>query len=199
MFTGIVEALGKVVELRRAGEGALLTLEAPFEDVKEGDSVAVNGVCLTLTARKGGLLTFELSQETLRKTNLSRLKAGERVNLERALRLSDRLGGHLLLGHVDFTAPIRSFRPLGRHRELKVAVPPEKRKFFVEKGSVGLDGISLTVNEVGRDFITVNVIPYTYEHTNLKFRKVGDLLNVELDIFGKYAVNYLESLGRSFL
>ncbi len=187
MFTGLVERVGWVEELK----GGRLILRAGFEDVKLGDSVSVNGVCLTVVSISGERLHFDLSEETLRRSNLRFLKRGDPVNLERALRLSDRLGGHFLQGHVDFTAPIASFKRLGEHWELRVKIEREYTVYFVEKGSVGLDGISLTVNSLEGDIITMNIIPHTYESTNLKYRRVGDRLNVEVDLLGKYVINYL--------
>ncbi len=191
MFTGLIEELGEVESLRRDSRGGVLEVRCSFRDVKVGDSVAVNGACLTAVEVRGETVAFELSPETLERTNLRCLKRGDLVNLERALRADSRLGGHFVLGHVDFTARIVSFRSLGEHRELVIEVPSDQRKFFVEKGSVAIDGISLTVNYVREGSISINVIPHTYESTNLKTRRPGDLVNVEVDILGKYVVNYL--------
>ncbi|RLJ70074.1 riboflavin synthase alpha chain [Hydrogenivirga caldilitoris] len=192
MFTGLVEELGEVFSISKGQRGGALEVKSSFTDVRLGDSVAVNGACLTVVKLGKGTLTFELSPETLDRTNLKFLKKGDLVNLERALRADSRLGGHFVLGHVDFTARVLSFKNLGRHRELLVEVPPQQRKFFVEKGSVAIDGISLTVNYVGDSSISINVIPHTYENTNLKTRKPGDIVNVEVDILGKYVLNYLD-------
>ncbi|NPB06128.1 MAG: riboflavin synthase [Aquificae bacterium] len=196
MFTGLVEALGKVLSLKRGSAGGKLELELPFKELKVGESVAVNGVCLTVTAFKEKRASFDLSFETLKTTNLGLLKPGDRVNLERALKLGDRLGGHILLGHVDFTGRLLKKQKVGEHWLIEVSFPPEKRVYFVEKGSVGVDGISLTVRSVASNRFSVAVIPHTYEQTNLRYRKVGELLNVELDLFGKYAVNYLKERYR---
>lgn len=195
MFTGLVEEVGRVLSLKKSSEGGILTVETSLEGIKVGDSVAVNGACLTVVEVKQGSVSFELSPETLSRTNLRLLKVGDFVNLERALRLGDRLGGHIVQGHVDFTAKIVSFRNIGKHWELIVEIPKGWEKYFVEKGSVALDGISLTINSVYGGKISINVIPHTYENTNLKFRKVGDLLNVETDIIGKYVINYLEKMS----
>ncbi len=195
MFTGLVEEIGKVTYFKKSPEGALLTVETTLVDIKIGDSVAVNGACLTVVEVKQGKISFELSPETLERTNLKFLKIGDFVNLERALKVGDRLGGHIVQGHIDFTAKITSFRNLGKHRELIIEIPPGWEKYFVEKGSVALDGISLTVNTVQGNKVSINIIPHTYENTNLKFKKVGDLLNVETDIVGKYVVNYLEKFS----
>jgi len=191
MFTGLVEDLGEVLDLRRTSSGGVLKVKTKLVDIKIGDSVAVNGACLTAVEVKESEVSFELSPETLFRTNLGMLRRGEFVNLERALRADSRLGGHFVLGHVDFTAKILSFRNLGDHRELKVEIPSDQRIFFVEKGSVAIDGISLTVNYVEGNSISINVIPHTYKSTNLKFRKPGDKVNVEVDVIGKYVINYL--------
>ncbi len=190
MFTGLVERVGRVEALR---EGKLL-LDAGFEDVVVGESIAVNGVCLTVVKIDRNILEFDLSEETLSRSNLRFLKRGDYVNLERALRPSDRLGGHILQGHVDFTSPIVKLQRTGEHWSLVVEIKPGYEMYFVEKGSVGIDGISLTINKVERQFIYINVIPHTYQNTNLRFRKVGDMVNVEVDIVGKYVVNYLQRL-----
>ncbi len=190
MFTGLVERVGRVEALR----GGRLVLDAGFEDVVVGESIAVNGVCLTVVKIDRNILEFDLSEETLSRSNLRFLKRGDYVNLERALRLSDRLGGHILQGHVDFTSPIVKLQRTGEHWSLIVEIKPGYEMYFVEKGSVGIDGISLTINKVERRFIYINVIPHTYQNTNLRFRKVGDMVNVEVDIIGKYVVNYLQRL-----
>lgn len=192
MFTGLVEDVGKVL---RAG-GGVLVVETSLTDIEVGDSVAVNGACLTAVEVDGGKVTFEVSQETLSRTNLADLKAGDRVNLERALKVGSRLGGHIVQGHVDFTARIREMRPQGGHRLLTLEIPREWSLYFVEKGSVAVDGISLTVNAVEGNFIFINIIPHTLENTNLKFRKPGDRVNIETDIIGKYIIRYLENLGK---
>ena len=190
MFTGLVERVGRVEALR----GGRLVLDAGFEDVVIGESIAVNGVCLTVVKIDRNILEFDLSEETLSRSNLRFLKRGDYVNLERALRLSDRLGGHILQGHVDFTSPIVKLQRTGEHWSLVVEIKPGYEMYFVEKGSVGIDGISLTINKVERRFIYINVIPHTYQNTNLRFRKTGDMVNVEVDIVGKYVVNYLQRL-----
>ncbi len=191
MFTGLVEDLGEVISLVKNAGGGKLSVRTILEDIKVGDSVAVNGACLTAIEVKENIITFDVSPETFRRTNLGLLRRGDRVNLERALRADSRLGGHLVLGHVDFTSRILSFRNLGEHRELVIEIPAEWKKFFVEKGSVAVDGISLTVNYIREGSISINVVPHTFQNTNLKFRKPGDTVNVEADIIGKYIVNYL--------
>lgn len=195
MFTGLVQKVGKVESLR----GGRLVVDADFKDVELGESVAVNGVCLTVVKVENNLLHFDLSEETLSRSNLKFLRRGDPVNLERALRLSDRLGGHFLQGHVDFTAPIVHFQKRGEHWSLVVQIRPDYSPYFVEKGSVGIDGISLTINKVEGQFIHINIIPHTFENTNLKFRKPGDMVNVEVDIIGKYVINYLRNTGKDSL
>ena len=195
MFTGIVEQVGSVESLK----GGRLVIRASFEDVKIGDSVAVNGVCLTVVSINKNLFEFDLSEETLSRSNLRFLKSGDLVNLERALRPSDRLGGHLLQGHVDFTAPIVQLTQRGQHWSLSVRIKEGYEPFFVEKGSVGIDGISLTINSIEGNIISINIIPHTYRNTNLRIRKPGDLVNVEVDLIGKYVVNYLKKFKGSSL
>lgn len=190
MFTGLVERLGRV---ERAGGGRLV-VDAGFGDVLLGESIAVNGVCLTVAKIEGELLHFDLSEETLNRSNLRFLKRGDYTNMERALRLSDRLGGHLLQGHVDFVSPIVQLQRRGEHWLLTVQIKSGYDVYFVEKGSVGIDGISLTVNRIEGQLIHMNIIPHTYESTNLRFRKPGDMVNVEVDIVGKYVINYLQRL-----
>jgi len=195
MFTGLVEEVGTVLELKRKASGGILRVKCSLQGVEIGESVAVNGACLTVVEVGGDFLTFELSPETLKRTNLSLLKRGDEVNLERALSLGDRLGGHIVQGHVDFTATLKRFRSSGEHKELILEIPPEWAKYFVEKGSVAVDGISLTVNSVRKEEISINIIPHTFNSTNLRSRKEGDKLNIEVDILGKYVINYLERLS----
>ncbi len=196
MFTGIVEDVGRVRSVKVSPEGGVLEVETGLDGIKEGDSVAVNGVCLTVVDYHNGTVTFDVSPETLRRSNLGLLRRGDPVNLERSLRADSRIGGHLVMGHVDFTARILQFRGSGNHRTLKIEVPEDYRVFFAVKGSVAVDGISLTVNEVGEGFISANIIPYTFENTNLRTKREGDLVNVEVDIVARYVVNFLREEGR---
>ena len=196
MFSGLVEEVGRVEELKLLSGGAKLTVKSTLKDVKIGDSIAVNGVCLTVVDIQNDTLSFDLSQETLSRSNLKLLKKGDPVNLERALRIGDRIGGHFLQGHVDFTSKVLVFSLRGSHWELKIHIPEDYREYVVEKGSIGIDGISLTINYVEQDAVSINIIPHTYEKTNLKRRKVGDLVNVELDILGKYVINYIKLITK---
>ncbi|NPB04982.1 MAG: riboflavin synthase [Aquificae bacterium] len=192
MFTGLVEALGEVVSLSLSPSNSRLRVRAPLEGVRVGDSVAVNGACLTAVEVSGDGLTFDLSRETLERTNLRFLKPGDEVNLERALTLNKPLGGHLVLGHVDTVGRIEVLRPVGEHHLLRVSFDERFSPFVVEKGSIAVDGISLTVNRVGPNWVEINVVPHTFRSTNLRRRRAGDLVNLEFDLFGKYAVRYLE-------
>ena len=191
MFTGLVEDLGLVKRLHISASNAVLTLETSLSGINIGDSVAVNGACLTATRIEGSLITFDLSGETLEKTNLKFLKVGERVNLERALTPNKPLGGHIVLGHVDTLGKIEELKPLGEHHFLKIIFPERFSPYVIEKGSIAVDGISLTVNRAGDNFVEINVIPHTYRNTNLKFRKRGSFVNLEFDLFGKYVHRYL--------
>lgn len=191
MFTGLIEDVGKVTEIKKTAFGGVLKVKTNLNEIKEGDSVAVNGACLTVVEIKNGVMTFEVSPETFKRTNLGFLRRDHPVNLERSLRADSRLGGHFVLGHVDFTARILSYISRGKHRELVIEIPPEWRKFFVEKGSVAVDGISLTVNYILSGGISINIIPHTFENTNLRVRKKGDPVNIEVDIIAKYVANLL--------
>jgi riboflavin synthase len=184
MFTGLVEDLGTV----RSRDGGHLVIESAVvvEDAKVGDSIALNGCCLTVTDVGDGWYAAQAVPETLSRTNLGTLAAGDRVNLERPLRLADRLGGHLVQGHVDAVGRIVSAAP-----DLRVQAPPEVLRYVVEKGSITVDGCSLTVVEVGIDWFTVAVIPHTAEVTTLGIKGVGDLVNLEIDVMAKYAEKLL--------
>ncbi len=188
MFTGLIEDTGRVTALLRQGEAAFLTVETtlPTGEIAIGDSVAVNGACLTVTGRSGQSLTFDVSPESLSRTTTGTLGSGKPVNLERALRLGDRLGGHIVSGHVDCVGQLsRSDTRSGNH-QLQFTLPPDQSRYLVEKGSVTIDGISLTVNMVSRESFTVNIIPHTFGTTTLKQLKIGDRVNIETDIIGKY-------------
>ena len=188
MFTGLIEDTGRVASFHRRSEAGVLVVETslPTADIAIGDSVAVNGACLTVTERSLRTLTFDVSPESISRTLIGKLCSGSRVNLERALRLGDRLGGHIVSGHVDCAGQlIRSENRSGNH-QLQFTLPPEHARYLVEKGSVTIDGISLTVNAVSREGFAVNIIPHTYSSTTLGQLRVGDQINIETDIIGKY-------------
>lgn len=193
MFTGLIEQVGRVRLIERTGEAGRLTVDAGFPsgEVKIGDSVAINGVCLTVTRIEGERLTFDVSPETLDRTAFRHFRPGAPVNLERALRLSDRLGGHIVSGHVDCIAAITRRSEISGNTVLSFSMPVDFARYVVEKGSVAIDGISLTVNAVTSDGFSVNIIPHTVVSTTLQYLNVGDEVNIETDILGKYVERLL--------
>jgi riboflavin synthase len=188
MFTGLIEEVGKVLRLEISGSSARLTIAAGFssEEVRIGDSIAVNGACLTVIEKGGGAFTFDASPETISRTAFRNLKSGSPVNLERALRLSGRLDGHLVAGHVDCVAVISERREVSGNIIFTFRLPREFCRYIAEKGSVAIDGISLTVNSVTDETFSVNIIPLTAAKTTLAVRKVGDEVNIETDMLCKY-------------
>ena len=188
MFTGLVEEIGRVLSLKKSFQSAVLKVgcQKITEDIKIGDSISVNGVCLTVVSFRKDSVIFDVSGETLRRSNIGILKTNDFVNLERALRFSDRLGGHILQGHVDTTTKVVGIKREGTGFLFSFKLPPAYRHLIVEKGSIGIDGISLTIATLFADTFSVAVIPHTYENTTLKFRKPGDIVNLEFDIIGKY-------------
>lgn len=197
MFTGLVETLGVVASSERRARGMRLSVKPLSEmEVKIGDSVSVNGVCLTATT-DGRTLLFDLSPETVKSSNLGELKANERVNLERALRLSDRFGGHMVSGHVDTVGTIKDRRQAGEYTLYTFSASPETLRYIVKKGSVAIDGISLTVTEVDDQSFSVSIIPHTLTATNIGDKKGGDKVNIEVDIIGKYVEKLLAGGGGS--
>ena len=192
MFTGLIENIGAI---ERIDEGTFV-VSAPFaRELSLGESVAVNGVCLTAVDVTASAFSAELSPETLRATSLGRLKPGSRVNLERAVRADARLGGHFVLGHVDTTTAIRKWESQGDHWWLELALPTAIDMWVVEKGSIAVDGISLTIAQLTRDSLAIQIVPHTRAHTNLSDRMPGDIVNLEADIIGKYAAR-LAQLAR---
>jgi riboflavin synthase len=188
MFTGIIEDVGTVSSWQmRRGAGVLtLTTRLPLGNMKIGSSLAVNGVCLTVVAMATRRVTVDVSPETMKRTNFNKLKAGDPVNLERPLRLNDRLGGHLVTGHVDGVGVVEKIRKQGKFTFYSFRVPPALGRLLVPKGSVAVDGVSLTVNDCGQRYFSVAVIPHTLERTNLRPRRLGDKVNLETDLIGKY-------------
>ncbi|WP_285753443.1 riboflavin synthase [Lentzea sp. NBRC 105346] len=188
MFTGIVEELGSVVTVTDLPDAARLTIAGPLvtSDAKHGDSIAVNGVCLTVVDVVEGAFTADVMRETLVRSSLNKVAEGDRVNLERAAALGQRLGGHIVQGHVDGTGTILA-REQAEHWELvHIGLPPALSRYIVEKGSITVDGVSLTVVSVQPDQFTVSLIPTTLELTTLGHRKPGDLVNLEVDVLAKY-------------
>ncbi|MGZ4982797.1 MAG: riboflavin synthase [Chthoniobacterales bacterium] len=188
MFTGLIEEVGRVLWIRATEQGTQLQIAAPqiSEEIRKGDSIAVNGCCLTITGQRGEQLTFDLLEETLDRTNLRALRRESPVNLERALLATDRLGGHFLQGHVDCAARVLAFEQSGADHRLEIELPTEFAHYVAYKGSIALNGISLTVAEVLPQSFAVWIIPHTKRHTNLEKVAVGDQLNVEFDLLAKY-------------
>lgn len=194
MFTGIVEELGEVVEIRAAGDSAVLTVRTPTisEDAEPGASIAVNGVCLTVVGREGDRVGFDVMAETLRRSSLGALGVGDPVNLERAVRPSDRLGGHIVQGHVDGTATLLRRTSFERWEVVRIELPATLSRYVVEKGSIAVDGVSLTVSAIGDDFFEVSLIPTTLRLTTLGHKQPGQVVNVEVDVIAKYTERLLQ-------
>lgn len=188
MFTGIIQDVGRVKSLRRLGDAARLEALAPglSTELRPGDSVAVNGACLTVTGRDGKGFQADLSRETLERSNLGSLRSGDSINLELPLLPTARLGGHFVQGHVDAVAQVVRIEKQQAFALFRFSLPAEMRAYVVEKGSISVDGISLTVSGLGKSFFEVAIIPHTLEHTNLSQRKPGDRVNLECDILAKY-------------
>ena len=188
MFTGLIEEVGTVVAVRACDHGTELQIAAPrsAKHVSSGESIAVNGCCLTLTSRRGDRLSFDLLEETIARTNLKKLQQNSRLNLERALRADGRLGGHFVQGHIDCVSRLIAFDRRGADFRLEVELPESSGHYVVSKGSIAVDGISLTVAEVLPGSFAVWIIPHTKRHTNLDRATTGDLVNLEFDILAKY-------------
>ena len=188
MFTGLIEEVGRVVATRASDHGTKLEIAAPrtAREARTGESIAVNGCCLTLTSRRGDRLSFDLLEETIARTNLKKLRQNSRLNLERALRADGRLGGHFVQGHVDCVSRIIAFDRKGADFRLEVELPENSAHYVASKGSIAVNGISLTVAEVLPKSFAVWIIPYTKRHTNLDRATIGDLVNLEFDILAKY-------------
>ena len=193
MFTGIVEELGIVRALRLLPESGQLTLEGKkfLEGTQIGDSIAINGVCLTVLRQSEREFTVDVMAETLAKTNLNELKSGSRVNLERALQLQTRLGGHLVSGHVDGVGSIRRITPRGIAQVYEILASPALLSYILPKGSIAIDGISLTVIDVEADYFTVSLIPHTFKETTLGLKGIGASVNLETDLIGKYVARFM--------
>ncbi len=197
MFTGIIEGFGKLTASRSFGQSKRLTIDAdfPLDGTKIGDSIAVNGACLTAVRITGQRFDVDAAPETLQRTIIGKSKIGDRMNLERALRLSDRLDGHLVSGHVDGIGTIASRSTLANAILITVTVPAQLTRYMIEKGSVAVDGVSLTINRVGTDAFDVSIIPHTAGLTTIGFKKPGDAVNIETDMIGKYIEKFVKTPG----
>jgi riboflavin synthase len=198
MFTGIVEATGKIARADRQSDAVTLVIATDLDPGEVGASLAIDGTCLTVTAKTAGAVTAVVGPETLAKTTLGGLRAGDEVNLERPMRLGDRLGGHLVLGHVDATGTIQSKTPVGPAVEIWIAAPPEILRYVIIKGSIAVDGISLTVNRATETAFEVTIIPHTREATTLDRKAVGARVNLEADLIGKYVERLFEARAAGF-
>ena len=192
MFTGIIEEIGIIKDLARRPDSICLKVQAKtvLEETKLGDSIAVNGVCLTVTEISKTTFTADVMHETMRRSSLKDIKAGSKVNLERALQVGSRLGGHIVSGHIDGTGRIERIANDGIARVLSIAIPPNMSPFIVEKGSIAIDGISLTVASADPGRFTVSVIPHTMDNTTLMAKRTGAIVNLETDMIGKYVKNF---------
>jgi riboflavin synthase len=196
MFTGLIEDVGRVVAAHTSEHGTQLQIAAPgsARQVRAGESIAVNGCCLTLTLRRGDRLSFDLLKETIARTNLNDLQPDSRVNLERALRADGHLGGHFVQGHVDCVSRIMAFEKEGADFRLEVELPKEFAPYVASKASIAVNGISLTVADVFPNSFVAWIIPYTKRHTNLDRANPGDLMNLEFDILAKYVERMIAPL-----
>jgi riboflavin synthase len=197
MFTGLIEDVGTIGGLRLQQKAAVLTVKTrlPVRSMAHGASVAVNGACLTVVKKGPKSFTVDVSPETLQRTSLETLTVGSMVNLERPMRLADRLGGHLVTGHVDGVGAVASIEKQGEFTIITFEVPAPLAALLVPKGSVAVDGISLTVNICRKQRFSVAIIPFTLRHTNLRARKVGDKVNIETDLIGKYVQSFMRQRG----
>ena len=194
MFTGIIEGLGNIVTFdkktsNRSAAKMKINLGKIAKGLKVGDSVAINGVCLTAVNISKGITEFEMVGETIKKTNLGSLERGDKVNIERSLKVGERLEGHFVLGHVDGVGIISTIEKQSNQIQIWIKIPKELPKHIIKKGSITVDGISLTVVDALKDQFSVSIIPHTMQITNLSYKKVGDKVNIETDILGKYILS----------
>jgi riboflavin synthase len=196
MFTGLIEAVGTIEEVRPVESGFRIRIRTAIAaDIREGESVAVNGVCLTAINPRADEWQAEIGPETARVTSLGGLKAGALVNLERAMRADGRFGGHLVLGHVDGTGTVQAIRPDAEFTWVSVGFPEPLAPYLIHRGSIAVDGISLTVAGLSRSSFDVQIVPFTWTHTNLPALRAGDQINLECDMVGKYVVRAVELMG----
>jgi riboflavin synthase len=193
MFTGIIEGFGTIREIRQESQGRRMTVDADFflEQTMLGDSICVSGACLTVVMIDNKRFTVDVSPETLAKTTFKSAKIGDRVNLERALRLSDRIDGHLVSGHIDGIGTVTLKQNMGNAIIVSFKVPESISHYMIQKGSVAVDGISLTINNCSHDSFDVSIIPHTAKLTTIGFKKAGDLVNIETDMIGKYVERFV--------
>lgn len=191
MFTGIIEETGKIHSI--TSEKIIIECGIILEDSKIGDSIAVNGACLTISDLSDKSFTADISPETVRITSLGKLRAGDYVNLERAMLANGRFGGHIVSGHVDGLGKLLAIKPCKDFYELKVELNPQQEKYVVKKGSIAINGISLTIANIEKNIITLAIIPHTLKNTNLKFLEVGDIVNIEVDMIAKYIEKFLST------
>lgn len=193
MFTGLIKDIGTIKSISKNAEGKEFVIETNklASEIAIDDSVATNGVCLTATQIKGKTFKVQAVHVTLEKTNIGKLNIGDKVNLELALRPVDRLGGHFVQGHVNGTGKIKSIRPLGKNYEITLSAPNNLFKYMIPEGSIAIDGISLTIAKLTSDDFSVSIIPHTYENTILHSKKVGDSVNIEVDMMAKYLENFM--------
>ncbi|OAR27366.1 riboflavin synthase subunit alpha [Streptomyces sp. ERV7] len=198
MFTGIVEELGEVTAVEKLGDSSRFRLRGPVvtEGAQHGDSIAVNGVCLTVVEFGDGEFTADVMEETLKRSSLGALEVGSRVNLERPMAVGGRLGGHIVQGHVDGTGAIVARTPSENWEIVKVSLPAELSRYVVEKGSITVDGVSLTVVDAGPDYFTISLIPTTLALTTLGLKQPGDPVNLEVDVIAKYVERLLGARGQ---
>ncbi len=193
MFTGLIVELGEIVSLEKKSGNAILSLKCNtiLGDAAIGDSISINGVCLTATKISGNILSFDVSYETLKTTNLGELKKSDKVNIESSLKPNSKMGGHFVTGHVDGIGRIRSKRVSGNVMKIEIEAPAEILKFIVQKGSIAIDGISLTVVEIFDDSFSIVIIPHTSSMTTIGLKNQGETVNLEADILGKYVAKFL--------
>jgi riboflavin synthase len=200
MFTGLVEETGKLKNKTKTGEGFQFTFSAEkvFDDLEIGSSISVNGCCLTVVKREGNGFAVDAIEETLKKTNLGTLQIEDRVNLERPLKADARLGGHFVLGHVDTTGVVKEIQELSNSHFMKITFPDKFKSYLIYVGSVSIDGVSMTVAELGNNWFGVGIIPFTWQETVFSDRKIGDKVNLEFDVLGKYVERIMEGKQGDF-
>ena len=194
MFTGLVEETGKLKNKLKTGNGFQLTFSAEkvLDDLEIGSSISVNGCCLTVVKREGNTFSVDTIEETLKKTNLDSLEVNNRVNLERPLKADARFGGHFVLGHVDTTGTVINVEELSNSYFMKISFPDNFKKYLIYVGSISIDGVSMTVAELGENWFGVGIIPFTWQETVFSDKKVGDKVNLEFDVLGKYVERIME-------